>query len=601
MNLEDFKKINSYRKAIFFDDLSFLKNINNEDAYIINIDKIPNHDVIKDLKKIDNIFLFSWGNFRRSYLTTLADLKAYKNIDKFFENFKCHNKIIITLFNNIYDSNLFEIALKKMLIIQLRNYYEIEIIKKIINLLCKKKVEQNLNNKQNIYIKNFLENKNTSFFERSSIDYKTIFKFLCFPFYFSINQKITIFNKKKYFKNFFRIYENGIGVGKLGNLDWLIKYEDIKKDDNVFVFEDLPANKSRHKMAIDENNYEYVNCSNRQLNKITIKKFLKNIIIYSPIGFFISIYLGIFRPNHLLFFYEAWSSFFKWSNFLNFYTGKNYIVYHNYQISHIFRNILLKKARFNLIHYKHTSSENIFCYNTKDKYNNADQAYLFYDIEFHQTKQSIEMSIQNKSLTKKKIIYGPTLILKKINTIIQKKQLVFFNSSFTDGHAANPVLAHKNLLKFINEISFKNDYQIIFKSKKKIDLYRNYNNEFYKLVNNLTENKKIKIIDYAVNLQDIILESDLSIHMPFASTSIISLFNKKKFFFYDSLNYYKNSYYSKFTDIKFVSKTVNENFRLIEFYLKMKQLDYEKYISECFLETFELPNNKKKVSIKEYL
>ena len=80
MNLEDFKKINSYRKAIFFDDLSFLKNINNEDAYIINIDKIPNHDVIKDLKKIDNIFLFSWGNFRRSYLTTLADLKAYKNI-----------------------------------------------------------------------------------------------------------------------------------------------------------------------------------------------------------------------------------------------------------------------------------------------------------------------------------------------------------------------------------------------------------------------------------------------------------------------------------------------------------------------------------------
>ena len=80
------------------------------------------------------------------------------------------------------------------------------------------------------------------------------------------------------FKNFFRIYENGIGVGKLGNLDWLIKYEDIKKDDNVFVFEDLPANKSRHKMAIDENNYEYVNCSNRQLNKITINNNLLIII-----------------------------------------------------------------------------------------------------------------------------------------------------------------------------------------------------------------------------------------------------------------------------------------------------------------------------------
>ena len=595
MKIKDFKKISSYRKVIFFDDLSFLKNINNEDAYIININKISNHDVIKDLKRIDNIFLFSWGYFRRSYSTTLADLKAYKNIDKFFENFKSQNKIIITLFNIIYDSNLFEIALKKMLIIQLRNYYEIEIIKKIINLLCKKKVEQN------IHIKNFLEKKNTSFFERNSIDYKTILKFFCFPFYFSINQKITLFNKKKYFKNFFRIYENGLGVGKLGNLDWLIKYEDIEKDNNVFVYEDLPANKSRHKVAIDENNYEYINCTNKQSNKITIKEFLKNIIIYFPIGFFTSIYLGIFRPYYLLFFYEAWSSFFKWSNFLNFYTGKNYIAYHNYQISHIFRNILLKKAKFNLIHYKHTSSENIFCYNTKDKYNNAEQAYLFYDIEFHQTKQSIEMSIQNKSLTEKKIIYGPTLLLKKINITIQKKQLVFFNSSFTDGHAANPPPAHRNLLKFIHEISFKTDYQIIFKSKKNLDLYENYNNEFYKLVNNLKENNKIKIIDYPVNLQDIILEIDLSIHLPFASTSIISLFNKKKFFFYDSLNYYKNSYYSKFTDRKFVSKTINENFKLIEFYSKMNQLDYEKYISECFLETFELSSNKKKVLIKEYL
>ena len=121
------------------------------------------------------------------------------------------------------------------------------------------------------------------------------------------------------------------------------------------------------------------------------------------------------------------------------------------------------------------------------------------------------------------------------------------------------------------------------------------------MVNNLKENNKIKIIDYPVNLQDIILESDLSIHLPFASTSIISLFNKKKFFFYDSLNYYKNSYYSKFTDRKFVSKTINENFKLIEFYSKMNQLDYEKYISECFLETFELSSNKKKVLIKEYL
>jgi hypothetical protein len=435
----------------------------------------------------------------------------------------------------------------------------------------------------------------------SSIDYKTIFKFIYFPLFFSFKQKIFLKVKKIYFKNFFRIYENGIGVGELGNLDWIIKYEKLKNEKNVFVLEDILENKTKHKKFLDSNNYEYIHCSSRQKNRISIQEFLKNVFIFFPVSFFLSLYIGIFRQNYLSFFYEAWSAFFKWTNFVNCFDGKNYIVYHNYQINHIFRNILLKKKKINLIHYKHTSSENIFSYSTKNEYRNADQAFLFYDLEFHQTKQSIEMSEKNKSLTEKKLIYGPTLLLEKKNLIIKKKQIGFFNSSFSDGHAANPILAHQNFLKFIKDMLDQTDYQIIFKSKKKISLYENYNNDFKEIITLIKKNKKIKIIDYSIDIQDVILESDLTIHMPFASSSVISLFNKKKFFFYDSLNFYKKSYYNKFNEIKLISKTTNENFNLIEFYSKMSQVEYEKYISKCFFETFDRNDNKKKVLIKEYL
>ena len=51
MNLKDFKKINNYKKVFLFDNLSFLKNRNNEDAYVINIDKIHDQNSIRDLKK----------------------------------------------------------------------------------------------------------------------------------------------------------------------------------------------------------------------------------------------------------------------------------------------------------------------------------------------------------------------------------------------------------------------------------------------------------------------------------------------------------------------------------------------------------------------
>ena len=268
----------------------------------------------------------------------------------------------------------------------------------------------------------------------------------------------------------------------------------------------------------------------------------------------------LFFKKHILFFYQSWLSYFKWSNFIKFNSGKNYVVYHNYQDEHILRNIFLKKNNFNLIHYKHTSSENIFNYKIKDKYNNAHQAFIYYDKEFHQTKQSVEMSEQNNSLSSEKIVCGPTFKLtKKFNVLKKKKQVCFFNSSFSDGYAANTIESHFNFLRFIDKFLKKNDFKVIFKSKNKIEVYENYNSLLINLINTMKKNKNFSIIDYDLDLDEIIYPSQISIHMPFASTGIISLSLKKKFFFYDSLNFFRNSYFSKFDKLKLISTSETEN------------------------------------------
>ena len=47
----------------------------------------------------------------------------------------------------------------------------------------------------------------------------------------------------------------------------------------------------------------------------------------------------------------------------------------------------------------------------------------------------------------------------------------------------------------------------------------------------MKKNKNFSIIDYDLDLNEIIYLSEISIHMPFASTGIISLSLKKKIFF----------------------------------------------------------------------
>ena len=579
MNKKDFERLKKYSQIHLIDNLDFFNEKKQEIAYVYLDNYISNKkEYFKKFEKKDNLFLFSWQYFRRGYLTTLADLKSYQNIDNFYKKFEKKNFLLIKFFKFLYQSEKFEIALKKNILVKLKNQYEVKIIKRIISFITKKKVLENLSQEELIHdnngqIKDYL---------------RRVLIFFLYPFYISFNNKLVFKPTKTFFKNYYRIYENGAGVRKLGNLDWLIENEKKIEKKDIFVLEDIDHKRSRHTNELKKNNFNFIDCNNKiQSGYISFAELIKNILFFAPVGVFLSIYLLFFKKTFFIFFYQSWLSYFKWSNFIKFNSGKNYIVYHNYQDDHILRNIFLKKNNFNLIHYKHTSSENIFNYKIKDKYNNAHQALIYYDKEFHQTKQSVEMSEQNNSLSSEKIVCGQTFnIKKKLNFLMKKKQICFFNSSFTDGHAANPIESHFNFLRFIDNFLKKSDLKVIFKSKKKIEAYENYNSTFKNLIDNMKKNKNLNIIDYDLDLNEIINISEVSIHMPFASTSVISLSLKKKFFFYDSLNFFKNSYFSKFDKLKLISKSETENYQFLDFYSKIDQSKYEKYINDCFLQTF---------------
>lgn len=594
MNKKDFERLKKYSQIHLIDNLDSFNENKQEIAYVYLNNYISNkNEFFKEIKKKDNLFLFSWQYFRRGYLTTLADLKSYQNIDDFYKRFEKKNFLLIKFFKFLYQSEKFEIALKKNILVKLKNQYEVKIIKRVITFITNKRILEKLTHKE------FINDNNGQI-----KDYlRRVFIFSLYPFYVSFNNKLVFKPIKTFFKNYYRIYENGAGVRKLGNLDWLIGNEKKIEKKDIFVLEDIDHKRSRHTNELKNNNFNFINCNNKiQSGYISFAELIKNIIFLAPLGVFLSIYLLFFKKTFFIFFYQSWLSYFKWSNFIKFNSGKNYIVYHNYQDEHILRNIFLKKNNFNLIHYKHTSSENIFNYKIKDKYNNAHQAFIYYDKEFHQTKQSVEMSEQNNSLSSEKIVCGPTFkLIGKFNILTKKKQVCFFNSAFSDGYVANTIESHLNFLRFIDKFLKRNDFKVIFKSKNKIEVYENYNSTFKNLIDTMKKNKNFSIIDYDLDLHEIIYPSEISIHMPFASTGVISLSLKKKFFFYDNLNFFKNSYFSKFDKLKLISTSEMENYEFLDFYSKIDQSKYEEYIDDCFLQTFGNQYDNSVNIIKKYL
>ena len=200
MNLDNFKKLKNFQKIYLINKISKVDPLDNKNAYIIINDEILNKEVyFSKFKNKENVFLFSWQYFKRNYLTTLADYKSYKNIDGVYRKFKSKNKRLIKFFNFLYNSEHFEIALRKNIITKLKNYYEIKVIKRIVSLLTKKIIIDKINDAEFLDFNNFYEDKKKLFFEKKLVkqNFKKLIVNIFYPIYICFNNKLVI--KKKSF------------------------------------------------------------------------------------------------------------------------------------------------------------------------------------------------------------------------------------------------------------------------------------------------------------------------------------------------------------------------------------------------------------------
>lgn len=595
ISIYDLKKLSGFKEIIISDEIKdSFRSINsniailiiNHPKYTFNKDNFSIKQMnVKNEKK--NIFYLSFSEYKKNwFLQNIIRIKSFQKFEKFYVKSKFSKFLLIKFFKLIYNSDKYEFSLKKYLLDEYETFQELKYLTNQI-----KKENQNINIKFNEKLEIFFNKYQNQFDLKNYFQlnkFKKLLIILFYPLLIIFNNKIVFFKKKQKFKNFYRIYNRGWGIKDIGNSDdWLVK--DPKN--SIFVIEDKLDSNSTLIRELKKENYNYTFCNNTKMGKLSFHTIFKLIFLFTPSSICLGILIFFSKPVLFNFYYSSWLNFIKWQIFIKNYYGENYIVYHNYQYEHILRNILLNQASFKTIHYKHTASENLFNFTKKVnvKYLRIDQLYMYYNYEFHQTKQSIIMAESNKSLSEKHLISGPTFTKPSLSTAPIKYNLIFFNTSLINYKPQNIYKAHLIFLDLIIKASNNKNYKILFKSKFNIKIYEHYNLDLKQKIQKIKNLPNIDVIDYNYNLVDLMKGDTISILMPFSTPYIISLANKKKFFFVDFLNIYKNSFFSQYKNlVKNNLETALEN---IEVLYKSSETEYASNISTLFYDSFDTNDN----------
>lgn len=585
LNINDLSKLNKYKKIFIVTELQNNNIKNDHNICTLILKNILNELDAKCKDEKKNIFYLSFKEYKKNWqLRSILRIKTFKKFKEFYKKSKFCKYFLIKFFKFIYKSDKYEYSLKKYLLLDYEKFQE---LKYLIELIKKNNPTAEITLDQKLQKLFYIYEDRTKLKNYFDLDrLKKIFIILFYPLIIIFNNKIVFSNKKKYFKNFYRIYKNGFGVGDLGNLDWLIK----DKKNSIFVIEDYLPSNSPHILSLKKNNYLFTFCNNRKIDKINFLTLLRLVFFTTPFSILIGILIFFSKPILFNFYYSSWLNLLKWKIFLKNYNGENYVVYHNYQYDHILRNILLNSKFIKTIHYKHTNTENIFNYKIKHKKNyiNNDQLYLFYNYEFHQTKQSIVMAKSNKSLSENHLISGPTFMDPK--TIVDnpiKYNLIFFNSSLMSDRPLNIHISHSIFLDLIIKMSENQNLKILFKSKFNVKHYENYNSDLKNKILKLRNKKNVDILDtnYNYNLYKLVNNDQISILMPFASPCIVFLANKNKFFFVDFLNIFKNSFFSSYEN--FIKNNLPDSIEHINRLMNVSEHNYSRNISKLYFDTFD--------------
>ena len=280
LNLQTLKNLSNFNKIILTDELdnNEIKFKNNSAIVIIQKKKILNIDKLSEKYK-DRIFFFTFRELKKGWkLYDLIRRRSFKRYIKYYSKFRANDKLILIFFKFIYGSRLFENSFKKDICNKLKEYQEIQDIKKLLRVY-NKNIEVVVKSK-NYYEVDRILNKKKKILNINLTNLKKLFAFIFFPIYLILVNKKKLFDSAKRYDNYFRLYNNGIGVGELGNLDWL--HEENKQ--NLFVVEDSIHKDSEHLQNLDKKKYKYTFCSNRNaVGEVSLLSIIKLSLIYFPI------------------------------------------------------------------------------------------------------------------------------------------------------------------------------------------------------------------------------------------------------------------------------------------------------------------------------
>ena len=534
-NVKDLK----YFKEFYFIGYNSYFNFNNfpktdlkeQTLFILS----PNLNLKQTDKKIINnldlkFWIFDWNFFKGKYfIRWLSHNKAFRNKKRSYFFFK-------NIFELLYQHSLNNFLHKNDLTENQKKFEDEYIIKYL--------------SREKINIKKIKKNYLNFFFKLIVKKIFLVSKIISFNFLLILitKKRIKIIKKKKLLA--IRHYNDGFNLSKNNSdkcIDWMVDNKKIKVKNTLIISEENYKNSNLYK----KNYYDVVNLNifsltNLKMNLLCLSKsilwLIVNIIIF-PYLIFTSI-----KSNELYF--KLLSSYFKWNIFVNNYKLDAYISYHDYSDVHILRNIILRKNNCKTIHYKHTNSENVFDLKNSSKYNNVNLAYSYYDFENHWSRNSLISSKKNRSNSSKFIISGPinykTAIIKKKN---KKKVIAFFTSSINKLGVVNPIYSHYKFLNFIKSILDENKYLVYFKPKYNLSIEKEKNIKLKDIFKNLKKNKNF--YTYEKNALDLIKISDLTISMPFSSTTIEALALNKPAIYIDFLNLFPNNSFNNIKNFVF--------------------------------------------------
>ena len=575
MILKSLRSLKNYQNIILVSDNFPSKNITiRKNSIFIFFDK-NKYLNFKRKYPDQNAAMFTYSNFKNGYNhKNILCNNIYRDSQKIFKDFyssSIKRSFIFNLYKKIIGSKIIFFGLKKSFLQNAYNIKSIFHLKKILEKKQSMNIQVLLSNNENDFYES-LNKKQKGKKSITKVDFeflKLIIKFIFLPIKYLVNIRSISF-KKKSKKLAIKTYVGGL---LFNDNEYNIKlFEKSHRQDEIIYLIDTLHHKNFNDKKPGSKCFLYSKYYGSSITSI------KSIFIYIII-FFLNLFFFLFFLNKNKFeaneYLKIQSSLLLWYNFINLYNFKHFISYNEYETDIIYRNCFFRKRKIITSKIKQTNSENIFNLTFLKNFIKISDLYNFFDYEFHWTIQSIVMSYKNKSLSDKKFLSGPIWMSKEF--VIDKKDnkiktFAMFNSSFDNINSVNPNLSHLKFLELAQEIlNNGKSYQIFFKPKKSYNDYLE-SDLTSEIAKKLLNNPRFFVENVQTQNHKIYKKTDLSICMPFTSTSIESLYLGNRFVFFDPVAKYTNSIYSKYKNIYF-----NDLNKILKF---IKEFDEQSYVSD---------------------